>query len=100
MAVRPNFTGVEHTDNVVRVSGVSGDPFADVLDIQVVLTQANRVARKTVSRLDSVWDVEFPSEGFAAGPAVAFGWETRKENFTTISWAEPVEIPESEASEP
>src|SRR5687768_5767617 len=94
MAVRPNFTGVEHTDTVVRESGVSGDDFTDIVDSQVVLTQADRLARKTVAKLGSVCDVEFPSEDFVAGPAVAFGWETRKENFTTISWAEAVETPE------
>jgi hypothetical protein len=94
MAVRPNFTGVERTGDVVRVTGESGDDFSDIVDIQVVLAQADRLARKAVGRLGTVWDVEFPSEGFVAGPAVAFGWETRKENFTTISWAEPVDIPE------
>lgn len=94
MAVRPNFTGVEHTGDMVRVSGVSGDDFSDIVDIQVVLAQGDQVARKAVGRLGSVWDVEFPSEGFVAGSALAFGWETRKENVTTISWAEPVNIPE------
>jgi hypothetical protein len=93
MAVRPNFTGVERTGDTLRVSGVSGDDFNEIVDIQVVLTQGNRIERKTVQKLGSVWDVEFPAEGFESGDATAFGWETRKDNFTTISWAETVPIP-------
>jgi len=94
MSVRPNFTGVERTEETVRVSGVSGDDFNEIVDIQVVLTQGNKIERKTVQKLGSVWDVEFESDGFETGVATAFGWETRKDNFTSISWAETVNIPE------
>ena|SRR5215210_4075138 len=97
MAVRPNFTGVERTGDIVRVSGQSAEPFGEIFDIQVVLAQDGRMARKAVGRLGSVWDVELPSEGFVAGPAVAFGVETRTENLTTTTWAQPVEIPEQDA---
>jgi hypothetical protein len=96
MSVRPNFTGVERRGDKVRVSGVSDDDFADIVDIQVVLTQGNQIVRKVVQDRGSVWVVEFDSKDFVAGPVMVFGWETRKENFTTISWAAAFEIPEAE----
>jgi len=94
MAVGPNFTGVDRIDDKVRVSGQSGDDFNDVVGIQVVLAQGNHIERKTVQELASEWNVEFPSQGFEAGHATAFGWETRADNFTTINWVNTVTIPE------
>jgi hypothetical protein len=94
MAVGPNFTGVDRTNDTVRVLGESGGDFNDIVSIQVILAQGDRIERKTVQKLGSVWDVEFPSDGFDSGFATAFGWETRKDNFTTTSWVETVKIPE------
>jgi hypothetical protein len=91
--VRPNFTDVERKGGDVRVTGVSDKDTGDIVDIQVVLAQGAKVARKAVAKLGSQWDVEFTNAGFAAGPAVAFGVETRRENARTTTWAQALDIP-------
>jgi hypothetical protein len=93
MPARPNFTGVQLTGDTVQVSGTSDpDDPDDIVDIRVILAQEGRMARGSVATVGSAWQADVPSEGFAPGPAVAFGVETRRTNVTTITWAEPVEI--------
>jgi hypothetical protein len=100
MVARPNFTDVQLAGDTVRVFGTSDpDDPDDILDIRVILAQEGRaggesarIAGGSVVQLGSAWRAEVPSEGFAPGPAVAFGVETRRKNVTTITWAEPVEI--------
>jgi hypothetical protein len=106
MAVRPNFTGAQLVGDKVRVAGVSDEEDTeDILDIRVTLVQGDRIASESrvasggVTRVTSVWNVPFPvtdpeAKGgdFRPGPAVAFGVETRRTNFTTITWAETLTI--------
>jgi hypothetical protein len=47
-----------------------------------------------ISQKGSPWSAEFDSNGLVAGPAVAIGVETHSEPFTSITWAQPVEIEE------
>jgi hypothetical protein len=100
VSARPNFTDVLLDGPLVTVSGTS-DPrdFADILDIRVVLSQGAQAAggpaamvAGPATRVGSSWKVDLSSAGFVAGPAVAFGVESRRENFTTTTWAQPVNI--------
>jgi hypothetical protein len=100
MMFKPNFTDVQIDGDTVHVFGTS-DPEdqQDILDIRVILAQEGRAAGGSarisggsVAKVSSAWQADLPSEGFAAGPAVAFGVETRRENVTTITWAQPVTI--------
>jgi hypothetical protein len=102
MAFKPSFTTAQLNDDTVQVFGISDTsdpPGNDILDIRVVLTQpataqggAPRIASVSVAELDDAWQANLPSEGFAKGPAVAFGVETRRTNAKTITWVEPIEI--------
>ena|SRR5215211_724934 len=101
MAARPNFTGAQITQDTVQVFGTSDTsdpPGNDLLDIRVVLTQAQgegdppRIATGSVAELSDAWQADLPSEGFAPGIAVAFGVETRRTNATTTTWTESLEI--------
>jgi hypothetical protein len=94
MAFKANFTAVQRADDAVVVSGASSpEPAGDILDIRVILAQGERIEPAVVADVGSSWKVRIPSDGFVAGPATAFGVETRRENFTTITWAQQVEIP-------
>ena len=93
MAFKPNFTGVHRTGDTVVVSGASADPADDILDIRVILAQGHRIERAVVTVVGSAWNVEMPSAGFVPGAATAFGVETRHEDFTTVTWVQPVDIP-------
>jgi hypothetical protein len=94
MAFKPNFTGVHRDGEAVIVSGTSdADSVDDIVDIRVVLAQGDRVQRAVVDTIGADWNTGVPGDGFAAGPATAFGIETRRENATTITWAQPVDIP-------
>jgi hypothetical protein len=105
--VRPNFTDVRIQGAEVRVNGTSGvEPtsgsradFGDVVDIRVVLIQGDRVEHGAVDAPDPNWSATFPvkdpaeaAPDYHAGEAVAVGVETRKENFTVISWRETMTI--------
>jgi hypothetical protein len=100
MSAKPNFTDVELVDDTVSVGGVSDEEdLSDIIDIRVVLAQGERVASGQVDKLVSAWHANLPvkdpeaeAEDFGAGPAVAFGVQTHRENFTTISWIETVTI--------
>jgi hypothetical protein len=94
MAFRPNFTGIDRTEDNVLLHGESPQPGEDILDIRVFLAQEGRVARARVPTVGLKWDVDVPAADFVAGPAVAFGVETRRENLTTITWSETMNIPE------
>lgn len=94
MAFKPNFTAVQRTGDTVVVSGASSpEPANDIVGIRVILAQGERIEPAAVEKVDSAWRVEIPAEGFVAGPATAFGVETRREDFTTVTWAQAVDIP-------
>jgi hypothetical protein len=100
--IRPNFEAVDLIGDTVRVAGRSNDDLTDVVDIRVMLVQEqliaggsveqDRVAGGPVDKLTTVWHVDLPVGNFRAGPAVAFGVETRRENFATFTWVQPVTI--------
>jgi hypothetical protein len=105
--VKPNFDEVRIVGNRVLVQGISGD-VQEIATIRVILAQENNIddglgafvedgddvirARGRVVGVDTLWQAELPLGQFKVGPAVAFGVEQRKENFLTLSWAEPVDI--------
>jgi hypothetical protein len=99
--VRPNFGSVNIVGNKVVVTGTSDpDEFEDVISIRVVLVQENATEGGNAdleqdrrrAALDPNWSVSFPVGGFKPGPAVAFGIETHRENFLTLTWAESLSI--------
>jgi hypothetical protein len=93
MPARPNFTEARLAGGRVAVRGQTDpEPEGDVLGIRVVLAQGARTTTGDVQSFGMNWEVELPGEGFAAGPAAAFGVETRRENATTITWSQPLEI--------
>jgi hypothetical protein len=93
MPTRPNFTEARLSGGRMVVRGQTDpQPEGDVVGIRVVLSQARQSATGDVRTPGEKWDVELPGEGFSAGPATAFGVEARRENSTTISWAQTVEI--------
>jgi hypothetical protein len=106
--VKPNFEEKARIDGPhVIVEGKSGDP-DDIASIRVILSQAKNIGggpgtfldedderfrgRAGVAGIDKLWQANVPLGNFKVGPAVAFGTEQRKENFLTITWAEPIEI--------
>jgi hypothetical protein len=99
--VRPNFQAVNILGNQVVVTGES-DPaeFEDVISIRVVLVQesvtdggnAKLEQDRNRAGLDPIWSVSFPVGYFKKGPAVAFGIQTHRENFLTLTWAESLTI--------
>lgn len=91
MAFRPNFTAALLDEGGIIVSGTSTDT-ADILDITVRLLQGNRVARRSVLKIDSTWDVRFDDEGFGEDPVVAVGVESRRENLMTITWTQTLTV--------
>jgi hypothetical protein len=94
MAARPNFTDVQRQDGTILVTGQSDpDPAGDILGIQVVLSQGTQTAAAAATQLGANWNVEIPAEGFDAGSATVAGTETRRENATTTTWAQAIEIP-------
>jgi hypothetical protein len=93
MSAKPNFTEARLGGGRVVVRGKTDpEPEGDVVGIRVVLTQGGRSATGDVGILGPNWEVELPDDGFAAGGATAFGVETRRENSTTITWTQTVEI--------
>ncbi len=100
MAIRPNFTDVVIDGNTVEVHGVSDDKeLAEILDIRVVLAQGDRIAGGRAEPGFSSWkanvtvaDPTGEAQDFEVGDAVAFGVETHRENLTTITWAQTVQI--------
>jgi hypothetical protein len=102
MPARPSFTSVQLTNGTLQVLGISDTsepPGNDILDIRVVLTQPAaaqgeppRIASGSVAELSPAWQANLPAQGFAPGPAVAFGVETRRTNAKTTTWVEPIEI--------
>jgi hypothetical protein len=98
MPGKPNFTDAQLVDGSVRVEGKSDpDDVPEIVDIRVVLVQDGRIAAGNVEQIQEVWKAELPasdpsSGDFQRGEAVAFGWETHKENFLTMTWTEPVNI--------
>jgi hypothetical protein len=102
MPARPNFTDVKLNGNRIQAFGESvEDDLDDLVGIQVFVSQeaqaaggAVRMAAGVVPVQDSPWTAEFDSNGLVAGPAVAIGVETHSQPFTSITWAQPVEITE------
>jgi hypothetical protein len=94
MAFKQAFGAPTRSGGMLTLSGRSDpDPPGDILGIRVFLIQGERTVPASVDNPDASWHVDVPSDGFAAGAAVAVGIETRRVNCTTISWAQPVEIP-------
>jgi hypothetical protein len=94
MAFKQAFSGLHRGDGTLVLTGQSDpDPPGDILDIRVILAQGERIAPATVDDLSESWNVHVPAEGFVPGPAVAFGIETRRANATTVTWAQPFDIP-------
>jgi hypothetical protein len=105
--VKPNFDEVRIVGNKVLIQGISGE-VDDIATIRVILAQERNIddglgtfvdegddvirARGRIVGVDTLWQVELPLGQFKVGPAVAFGVEQRKENFLTVSWAEPVDV--------
>jgi hypothetical protein len=94
MSLRPNFTDVQRDGDAVIVTGeTDAGSVDDIVDIRVVLTQGDRIERAVVDTINDIWNVRIPGAGFTAGAAVAFGIETRRENATTLTWSQALEIP-------
>jgi hypothetical protein len=94
MSSRPNFTDVNRRGGAIVLTGQSDpDPDGDILAIHVVLSQGSATAAGTAQTIGANWNVEVPDDGFDAGPATVAGIETRRENATTTTWAQAVEIP-------
>jgi hypothetical protein len=94
MPAKPNFTRVDRRGGAIVLTGETDpEPEGDLLGIHVVLSQGAQTTAATVSVLGASWNVELSEDGFAAGPANVIGIETRRENATTITWAQAVEIP-------
>lgn len=94
MAFKQAFSSLRRGDGTIVLSGQSDpDPPGDILDIRVILAQGERIAPASVENPSESWNVDVPAEGFVSGPAVAFGIETRRVNATTITWAQPFDIP-------
>jgi hypothetical protein len=93
MAARPNFTSARLAGGRVIVAGTTDvEPEGDVVGIRVTLSQGSKAVTGDVHILGENWNVELPGDGFTAGAATAFGVETRRENSTTITWAQTLEI--------
>jgi hypothetical protein len=102
MPIKPNFTDVVLTGGFVKVNGLSEASDVagfDIIDIQVVLAQGNRIARGGVGKIVTEWQANLPvsddaglAPDFQPGAAVAFGVETHRENLATVTWAQPVQI--------
>jgi hypothetical protein len=103
--VRPNFNEtVTISGQNLLVTGVSDEP-EDISTLRVLLAQENRSDGGATSEFKPIverrglaevaagqWQVTIPLGSFKPGPAMAHGLELRKQNFTTISWTEPVKI--------
>ena len=102
MSVRPNFTDVQLNGDKLQVFGVSdGEDLADLVGIQVFVSQeaqaaggAAQIAAGFVAQAGSSWSAELDNNGLVAGPAVVIGVETHSQPFTTITWAQPLQIQE------
>ncbi|HET8757660.1 MAG TPA: hypothetical protein VFM58_16700 [Solirubrobacteraceae bacterium] len=94
MPAKPNFTRVDRRGGAIVVTGQTDpEPEGDILAIHVVLSQGGHSVAGTVGSTGANWDIELPAEGFDAGAAMVAGTETRRENATTITWAQSVQIP-------
>jgi hypothetical protein len=94
MSARPNFTRVVHIGGSIVVSGTSGPgPFDDIILIQVLLSQGRQTVASFIEFAGNDWSATIPAEGFSPGPAIVVGVETRRENATTTTWVEAMELP-------
>jgi hypothetical protein len=93
---KPNFTGIARDGTNLVVSGTSdASSVADILSIHVTLAQGETIERALVKRVGASWTVPIPAGGFEDGPAVVFGVEARRENATTITWSQALEVPKA-----
>jgi hypothetical protein len=93
MPSKPNFTSASLAGGRVTVQGQTDpEPEGDIVAIRVVLSQGGKTVDGDVRSAGANWEVELPGDGFSAGSATAFGVETRRENSTTITWTQTVEI--------
>jgi hypothetical protein len=93
---KPNFTGIGRDGTDLVVSGAS-DPgsIADILSIHVTIAQGATIERALVERIGASWNLRIPAQGFDDGPAVVFGVEARRENATTTTWSQALNIPKT-----
>lgn len=93
MPSRPNFTDVDRRGGALVVTGQSdAEPEGDIVGIHVVATQGGASTGGTVHQPGGNWIVELPGEGFDAGAVTVVGVETRRENATSITWTQTLEI--------
>jgi hypothetical protein len=93
---KPNFTSIARDGTDLVVNGASdASSVADIVSIHVTVAQGETVERALVKRVGASWTVPIPADGFEAGAAVAFGVEARRENATTITWSQALEIPQA-----
>jgi hypothetical protein len=96
MPAKPNFTSVLQVGGLIAVNGTSPLPTDDVLMLHVVLTQGGHAVPAVAEAVGESWSLTIPGDGFTAGPATAVGVEVRRENATTTTWVEAVEIRQSD----
>jgi hypothetical protein len=96
MSMRPNFTSVLQTGGLIVVNGTSPLPTDDVLMLHIVLSQGGHSVPAVAEAVGEGWSFTISGAGFTAGPATAVGVEVRRENATTTTWVETVEIPQSD----
>src|SRR3954447_15642126 len=91
---KPNFTRVDQHAGMLTISGQSDpSPPNDILSVHVTLVQGATSDSVAIGMPGDTWDVRIAVNGFAAGPAVLVGVETRRENSTIITWAQGMDIP-------
>jgi len=92
---RPNFVGIRREGpNLVVTGQTPEDLVADAIELRVVLTQGETIAPPaSPDSLGLGWQVRVPADGFESGTSVAFGIEIHRENSTTITWAEALDVP-------
>ena len=92
--IRPNFSGIARDGAELVVTGESdGDSVADIVEIRVTLGQGAKVDSARVRTVGASWTVRIPAGGFDDGAAVVFGVETHRENHTTITWSQSLDVP-------
>jgi hypothetical protein len=92
MAFGPNFADVVVLEGEqLKVSG-EVPPHEGPVDLLIYLEQDGKVTHTRVTRFDTAWTEELPTEGIGPGPALAFGVEIRKLPFQATTWTEVVTV--------
>jgi hypothetical protein len=95
---KPSFSRVDMLNGTVQVGGKS-DEHEPPYQIHVTLLQDvpgkedPHAAVDTLERPASVWEANFPSDGFILGPCVLVGHEIAfKPNFSAHTWVQYMDI--------